>query len=330
MREMILADDESRTAQTALAKILPMQRQDFVELFKIMHGLPVTIRLLDPPLHEFLPQHARGDGGGRRGGRRLRRRACRRARRSCTRSNPMLGHRGCRLGITYPEIYEMQARAIFEAAAAVQQGDRRDGRAGDHDPAGRHPEGAVAAEGGDRPRRRRGLRRRPASRSPYLVGTMIELPRAALLAGEIAKDAEFFSFGTNDLTQTTFGISRDDAARFLAAYRAPGHHRAGPLRQPRPRRRRRADPDRRRARPRPRARPQARHLRRARRRPGLDPLLRQGRPRLRLLLALPRADRPAGRRAGRAVAAPTVARARAEGSSSYCHPADDCRHRRRP
>ena len=215
VRQMILADDE-KGRRAALAKLLPEQRMDFVAILRAMAGLPCTIRLLDPPLHEFLPHgdaefaelaEATGLGVDH-----LRRRA-----NELHEFNPMLGHRGCRLGITYPEIYEMQARAIFEAACD------------------------VAAEAEEAPvpeimiplvatRREleilRALVDRVAEevfaqmgrRIEYLVGTMIELPRAALMAGEIATEAEFFSFGTNDLTQTTLGVSRDDSARFLAPY----------------------------------------------------------------------------------------------------------------
>jgi pyruvate, orthophosphate dikinase len=219
VREMIMADDvDGRKA--ALAKLLPMQRGDFVELFRIMEGLPVTIRLLDPPLHEFLPKTdaemaeiAKATGKDITA---IRHRAA-----ALHESNPMLGHRGCRLAITAPEIYEMQARAIFEAAAAVT---KEKGKTVE-------PEimipliatkkeldvikasidrvaAEVTAESGLAPK--------------YLVGTMIELPRAVLLAGEIAKTASFFSFGTNDLTQTCFGLSRDDAGSFLGAYLKQG------------------------------------------------------------------------------------------------------------
>jgi pyruvate,orthophosphate dikinase len=217
VREMILAEDET-SRRAAIAKLLPMQRADFTELFEIMKGLPVTIRLLDPPLHEFLPhgdaeiaevaKHMGADP------KRLAERA-----RDLAEFNPMLGFRGCRLAIAFPEIAEMQARAIFEAAVAAGRSTgapvvpevmvpliatkaeldlikaRIDAMAD-----------AVAAE--------------TQTKIAYHVGTMIELPRAALMAGEIAQTAEFFSFGTNDLTQTTFGISRDDAASFLGTYLA--------------------------------------------------------------------------------------------------------------
>ena len=219
MREMIVADDVDGR-KVALAKILPMQRDDFLQIFKIMNGLPVTIRLLDPPLHEFLPQSdkeieevAAAVGTSPE---KLRSRLA-----ELHEFNPMLGHRGCRLGVTYPEIYEMQARAIFEAAI----------EAGEETGSAVTPEvmvplvsmkeeldflkarivavaDAVAEE-----------KNKPLS---YQVGTMIELPRAALRAAEIAESAEFFSFGTNDLTQTTFGISRDDSAGFLNDYLGKG------------------------------------------------------------------------------------------------------------
>jgi len=215
VRQMIVADDE-KGRRAALAKILPMQRGDFIELFRAMKGLPVTIRLLDPPLHEFLPhteaeivEVARAAGVDAA---QVRHRA-----QSLHEVNPMLGHRGCRLGITYPEIYEMQVRAIFEAVVEVQKelGETVT------------PEimipliatkkefdilkelvvkvaSEVALGGG--------------VTLDYLVGTMIELPRAALEAGKIAETAEFFSYGTNDLTQTVFGLSRDDSGSFLQAY----------------------------------------------------------------------------------------------------------------
>ncbi len=226
VREMILADDEAGR-RAALAKLLPMQRQDFAELFEIMSGLPVTIRLLDPPLHEFLPhtddeiaEVAKAMGADAE---KLRRRAA-----ELHEFNPMLGFRGVRIAVAYPEVAEMQARAIFEGAveAGCKTGSpvtaeimvplvmtlpeldlvkaRIDAMAE-----------AVAKETG--------------VTVPYNVGTMIELPRAALRAGDIAKSAEFFSFGTNDLTQTTLGISRDDAASFLGPYTAKGILPADPF-----------------------------------------------------------------------------------------------------
>ncbi|HQN50672.1 MAG TPA: pyruvate, phosphate dikinase, partial [Phenylobacterium sp.] len=215
VREMILADDEAGR-RAALAKILPMQRADFVELFTIMEGLPVTIRLLDPPLHEFLPhteedlvQVAKATGLNAE---KLMRRA-----KELHETNPMLGHRGCRLGVSYPEIYEMQVRAIFEAACEIVAS----GKAAPI-PEIMHP---LVAKG-EEMRYLRQLTDRTAKQVleekgqtiEYMVGTMIELPRAAIRAGDLAENAEFFSFGTNDLTQTTFGISRDDSGRFLNAY----------------------------------------------------------------------------------------------------------------
>jgi pyruvate,orthophosphate dikinase len=215
VRQMILAEDE-KGRRAALAKLLPEQRGDFRQIFEVMAGLPCTIRLLDPPLHEFLPHgdaefaelaEATGYGVDH-----LKRRA-----NELHEFNPMLGHRGCRLGITYPEIYEMQARAIFEAACEVAQG-------GADTPV---PEIMIPLVATKRELELlKALVDRVAKQVfaetgcpvEYLVGTMIELPRAALMAGEIAEEGAFFSFGTNDLTQTTLGVSRDDSARFLAPY----------------------------------------------------------------------------------------------------------------
>jgi pyruvate,orthophosphate dikinase len=226
VREMILADEE-KARRAALAKLLPMQRADFAELFEIMDGRPVTIRLLDPPLHEFLPhgetEIAEVAAAMGVAARKIADRA-----RELAEFNPMLGFRGCRIAIAYPEIAEMQARAIFEAAADVA---KRTGKAV-------HPEvmvpliatriefdlvkariDAMAAA----------VSKEKSAKLTYDVGTMIELPRACLMAGEIAETAEFFSFGTNDLTQTTFGISRDDAASFLGFYTARGILSADPF-----------------------------------------------------------------------------------------------------
>ena len=226
VREMILADDEKQR-RAALAKLLPMQRADFVELFEIMQGLPVTIRLLDPPLHEFLPhtQEEIEEVAAAMGAdpKKLANRA-----QELHEFNPMLGFRGCRLAIAYPEIAEMQARAIFEAA--VEAGKR----------AGKPvmpevmvPLIATKAEFDIVKERIDAMARSVAvetgTKIKYQVGTMIELPRAALKAGEIAQTAEFFSYGTNDLTQTTFGISRDDAASFLGIYTAKGILGADPF-----------------------------------------------------------------------------------------------------
>jgi pyruvate,orthophosphate dikinase len=219
VREMILADD-TQGRRAALAKLLPMQRQDFVELFTIMHGLPVTIRLLDPPLHEFLPHSdaelaevaaAMGADPDR-----LRARAL-----DLHEFNPMLGFRGCRLAVAYPEIAEMQSRAIFEAAVEAA---RVSGKA--VTPEIMVPLVMTKAEL-DHVKARivamaKAVEAETGTTLHYQIGTMIELPRAALRAGEIAESAEFFSFGTNDLTQTTLGISRDDAASFLGIYTAGG------------------------------------------------------------------------------------------------------------
>jgi pyruvate,orthophosphate dikinase len=219
VREMILADDEE-SRRAALAKLLPMQRADFVELFEIMQGLPVTIRLLDPPLHEFLPHSeqeiAEVAAAMQADPKKLADRA-----RELEEFNPMLGFRGCRLALAYPEIAEMQARAIFEAAVAAA---KRTGK-----PV--VPEVMVPLIAGkaelDLVKARidamaEAVARETGRKINYQVGTMIELPRAALRAAEIAESAEFFSFGTNDLTQTTFGISRDDAASFLGTYLSRG------------------------------------------------------------------------------------------------------------
>ena len=226
VRQMILATDEAGR-RAALAKLLPEQRADFTAIFEVMAGLPVTVRLLDPPLHEFLPQQeaefaevatAAGVDVDT-----LKRRA-----NELHEFNPMLGHRGCRLGVTYPEIYEIQARAIFEAALDVAE---KSGEAP-------IPEVMIPLVA---TRRELELMKAVVDKAAqavfaergktveYLVGTMIELPRAALKAGEIAEVGEFFSFGTNDLTQTTLGVSRDDAARFLSAYVEKGIYAKDPF-----------------------------------------------------------------------------------------------------
>ncbi|MFO0996134.1 MAG: pyruvate, phosphate dikinase [Alphaproteobacteria bacterium] len=219
MREMILADDETGR-RTALDKILPMQRQDFVGLFTVMAGLPVTIRLLDPPLHEFLP-HSEAEMAAVAREARVDVATVKQRTARLKEANPMLGHRGCRLGITYPEIYEMQARAIFEAAAEARRvtGDAV------------VPEVMIPLVATRREfdilkqvidRVAGEVVRASGMALDYSVGTMIELPRAALRAKEIAESAAFFSFGTNDLTQTTFGLSRDDAGHFLESYQRQG------------------------------------------------------------------------------------------------------------
>jgi len=225
VRQMILAEDEAGR-RAALDRLLPEQRGDFAGIFEAMAGLPVTIRLLDPPLHEFLPHEDRefaevAQASGIDVGQ-LRRRAA-----ELHEFNPMLGHRGVRLGVTYPEIYEMQARAIFEAALDVAvTGDAP------------VPEVMIPLVATLRElelmkavvdRAAAAVFAERGASVEYLVGTMIELPRAALKAGEIARAGAFFSFGTNDLTQTTLGVSRDDAARFLGAYVEQGIYPRDPF-----------------------------------------------------------------------------------------------------
>ncbi|HLO75750.1 MAG TPA: pyruvate, phosphate dikinase [Magnetospirillum sp.] len=228
VREMILAADE-KGRRAALAKLLPYQRQDFIDLFLIMQGLPVTIRLLDPPLHEFLPhteaeiaEVAKEAGVDA---------ATVTARNTALHeSNPMLGHRGCRLGITYPEIYEMQAQAIFEAAVHVSRDTGRTVTPEIMIPlVGAKKELDLLKDSIDKVATQ--VFEAEGYSVKYHVGTMIELPRAALLAGEIAQTAEFFSFGTNDLTQTTFGMSRDDSGPFIEVYRAKGIYEHDPFAQ---------------------------------------------------------------------------------------------------
>jgi pyruvate,orthophosphate dikinase len=214
MREMILADDALGRA-AALSKLLPFQREDFVGIFREMRGLPVTIRLLDPPLHEFLPAEPKQlEQLSRAMGVTVQKLAQRT--KELHEYNPMLGHRGCRLAITYPEIYAMQVRAILEAAVRVA-GEGTDV----------HPEIMIplAITRVELERTRaivdevaKEVLDKAGKPVPFSFGTMIELPRAALVAGELARHAEFFSFGTNDLTQATMGLSRDDAGKFLPAY----------------------------------------------------------------------------------------------------------------
>jgi pyruvate, orthophosphate dikinase len=214
VREMILADDEAGRRR-ALAKLLPMQKEDFKDILRIMGGLPVTIRTLDPPLHEFLPKHdeeiielAQVMN--------VPVEVLRDKVNVLQEFNPMLGHRGCRLGISYPEITEMQAQAIFEAACEL----RREGK-------NPFPEIMIPLVGSRQElREQKNIVERVAHATQksygvkvhYLIGTMIELPRACMVADEIADEAEFFSFGTNDLTQTCLGLSRDDAGKFLPTY----------------------------------------------------------------------------------------------------------------
>ena len=214
MREMILAGTKDERAR-ALAKLLPYQRGDFIGIFTALKGLPATIRFLDPPLHEFLPND---DAQQSELANKLGVSADQISRRvhELHEFNPMLGHRGCRLGITFPEISEMQARAVFEASAEVQAKGIKV-----------RPEIMIPLVGFPRElklqidivhRVAEDVAKKKKTKFDYLVGTMIEIPRAALLADEIARDAQFFSFGTNDLTQTTLGMSRDDSGSFLPAY----------------------------------------------------------------------------------------------------------------
>ncbi|MEM9938822.1 MAG: pyruvate, phosphate dikinase [Pseudomonadota bacterium] len=226
VRSMILAGEKAGRV-AALEKLLPMQRSDFVEIFRIMGDLPCTIRLLDPPLHEFMP-HGDAEMEEVAASAGVDVKSLKAQADALHESNPMLGHRGCRLGITYPEIYEMQARAIFEAAIIVakETGTKPTpevmiplvGTRKELDILKAVVDGAAKA-----------VFEETGTQLEYLVGTMIELPRAALRAGEIAQTAEFFSFGTNDLTQTTLGISRDDAGRFLGAYEDQGIYEKDPF-----------------------------------------------------------------------------------------------------
>jgi pyruvate,orthophosphate dikinase len=222
VRQMIMATDEA-ARRKAVDQLLPFQREDFVGIFTEMKGFPVTVRLLDPPLHEFLPrynevleEYTKLDALGINPARHQELGALKARLEALAEANPMLGHRGCRLGITFPEIYEMQVRAIMEAACAVAaQG------------VAVHPEIMIPLTGTTAEMKlTEEMARRAAdtviaetgTKVPYMVGTMIEVPRAALIADRMAEHAEFFSFGTNDLTQMTFGYSRDDIGKFLPFY----------------------------------------------------------------------------------------------------------------
>jgi pyruvate,orthophosphate dikinase len=215
VREMILSE-ELEGRERALAKIMPMQKGDFIGIFREMKGLPVTIRLLDPPLHEFLPQEDKDIEDLART-MKVSVNAVKHKIETLHEFNPMLGHRGCRLGITYPEIYDMQVRAIMEAACELVKNEGFT-----IVPEIMIPLIATVSELKVLKRNAMAICEETIARYgvkvEYLIGTMIELPRAALTADEIAGEAEFFSFGTNDLTQTTFGLSRDDAGKFLPFY----------------------------------------------------------------------------------------------------------------
>ena len=215
VREMILSKTQEDRAK-ALEKLLPHQKKDFMEIFKIMYGLPVTVRLLDPPLHEFLPKSEKeiSEVANVVG---VDLNEVKTRIDELHEQNPMLGHRGCRLGISFPEIYEMQCRAIFEALSELKKNKQKFA----------FPEimiPLVSTEAEIKIMKDLVIRiagqveKENKIKVDYLVGTMIELPRAAIKARDIAKHAEFFSFGTNDLTQTTFGISRDDSGKFLNDY----------------------------------------------------------------------------------------------------------------
>ncbi len=217
MREMIMAED-TKSREAALAKMLPHQRNDFAGLFRAMKKLPVTIRLLDPPLHEFLPQNKAGQEEMAKIIGTTVEHVVRRVE-ELHESNPMLGHRGCRLGIVYPEITAMQARAIFEAAVLVKK-----------EGIDVHAEVMIPLVGFEKEFKNQEkivrataekVFKETGTRVDYMVGTMIELPRACMAADQIAKTAEFFSFGTNDLTQTTLGVSRDDYGPFIGPYTDP-------------------------------------------------------------------------------------------------------------
>ncbi len=225
MREMILSTTEEQR-KTALAKLLPFQRQDFKELFEIMDGLPVTIRFLDPPLHEFLP-HSETEQAEIAKTLGVSLEAVKQRNAALHEANPMLGHRGCRLGVTYPEIYEMQSQAVFEAACELAKGGKVV-----------EPEIMIPLVGTKKEldlmkecvvKMAEETFKKFGVTLKYTVGTMIELPRAAIQAGNIAETAEFFSFGTNDLTQTTLGLSRDDAGNFIDAYISKGIYMRDPF-----------------------------------------------------------------------------------------------------
>ena len=296
MREMILAESKEDRAK-ALAKLLPYQRGDFAGIFQALKGLPATIRFLDPPLHEFLPHdHAQQVELAEKLG--LKSENIARRVRELHEFNPMLGHRGCRLGIVYPEISEMQARAVFEAAAEIQKKGIKV-----------RPEIMIPLVGFPRElklqieivhRIAAEVAKTKKTKFNYLVGTMIEIPRAALVADEIARDAEFFSFGTNDLTQTTLGMSRDDSGTFSTGLRRARYRSDESVRLDRSEGRGAADGNHLRSGPQDAARHQAWNLRRTWRRTGKCEVLPSPRVALCQLQSLPRPDRTSRCRAGRA------------------------------
>ncbi len=242
---MIMAQNAKERAR-ALEKILPMQRDDFVGILREMQGLPVTIRLLDPPLHEFLPKE---DGEIRELAAKIGTTPAHltQVRDSLFEFNPMLGHRGSRLGISYPEIYKAQARAILEAACRLRARGVKAMPEIMLPLIGTRSEFTVLA--GEIREVAREVFKETGRKVPFTVGTMIELPRACMVAGEIAKDAEFFSFGTNDLTQMAYGLSRDDSVKFLQRLPGPRNLQEGSVSGARRRGRRRSDGNRGRARP---------------------------------------------------------------------------------
>ena len=294
MRAMILATDE-KERRLALKDLLPLQRKDFIGIFKAMDGLPVTIRLLDPPLHEFLPHEAKSQAETAK---ELGITAADVKQRvdQLHEMNPMLGHRGCRLAVTYPEILEMQVTAITEAVIACKQ-KKIDAQAEIMIPlVGTARELATLAEQVRQTMADVQEKKKYKGKLDITVGTMIEVPRACVVADEIGEIADFFSFGTNDLTQMTFGFSRDDINTFLPDYlkqeillRDPFQSLdtggVGQLVEMAVEKG-----------PRGEGQAQVRHLRRARRRSGLDPVLPEGRAGLRLVQPVPRADRAAGGR----------------------------------
>ena len=297
VREMILA--ETREArEAALAKLLPMQRDDFAGIFRVMGERHVTIRTLDPPLHEFLP-HGEKDTAETAAALGVPEDVVRAKVEDLHESNPMLGHRGCRLGIAFPEITAMQVRAILEAACLVKK-----------EGLDVHPEIMIPLVGTKKELEHQAAIVRSVAADvfaeqgvevAYLVGTMIEIPRAALTADEIAEVAEFFSFGTNDLTQMTLGVSRDDAGKFLPLYTSEALEiwPADPFATLDQARRGPAGRDRHRARPQDAAGPQGRHLRRAGRRPRDGQVLPPRQDGLRELLAVPPPGGAPRRGAGR-------------------------------
>ena len=312
MRKMILADDEAGR-KAALAELEPFQKQDFIGIFEAMDGLPVTIRLLDPPLHEFLP-----NDDNRRARPRSPRSSASPSRRSATASSSFTNTTRCSACAaavcrsSYPEIGDMQVRAIIEAAIEVKKRGKI-GPARDHDSAWSAPSRSCRSSRSGPSRSPRNEMKKAGVKVEYQIGTMIEVPRAALTADQIAEEAEFFSFGTNDLTQLTFGFCRDDIGSFMPRLRRAEDPAGRPVPDARRQRRRPVDRDRRRQGPQGPAREarralEGRDLRRARRRPRQRRILPQGGHGLCFLLAVPRPDRPAGRRPGRACRRQAISR----------------------